>query len=130
MVTRKTMLEVIGKYKKAWINRDPDAILEIFTNDAVYKERSFARPFVGHAGIRRYWTDKVVGEQEKIRFRLLNLFIDGDNVLAEWEVKFYDKKRKVNIHLREAEVFEMKGNKIARVREYWHSKHSRPRSAT
>jgi nuclear transport factor 2 (NTF2) superfamily protein len=121
MVKRKVVEETLRKYKEAWINRDPDRILEIFTGDARYHERVLEKPFMRHAGIRDYWMRKVVGEQEKIRFRLLNLYIEKNTAIAEWEAWFHDRKRNASIHMKEVAILEFRRNKIRSLREYWSS---------
>ena len=123
MVERKTVIKLIKKYEEAWVNRDAEAILEVFTKNARYHERVLKKPFLGHYGIRKYWQDKVVGEQEKIRFKLLNLYIEKNTAIAEWEARFYDKKRKVKVHMKEVAILKLKGDKIASLREYWSSEH-------
>lgn len=121
MVNKKIAKELIKKYKNAWINQDPEAILEIFTPDAIYHERVLEKPFRGHKEIKKYWQDKVVGEQKNIKFKLLKLYIDEENIIAEWEVNFYNKKREVNIHMKEVAILKTKNNKIKSLREYWSS---------
>ncbi len=122
MVGRKTVEEIIEKYKNAWENRDPDAILEIFTEDATYHERILEKPFVGHSEIKGYWIEKVVGEQEDIHFTLLALYIDGDTAVSEWEADFFDKKDRCKKYMKGIMILEIKNKKIASLREYWKAK--------
>lgn len=123
MVSRKVVLKTIEKYKNAWITRDPESILEIFTKNGKYHERVLKKPFVGHSQIRKYWKDKVVAEQKNIKFVLLNLYIEGDTAIAEWEANFYDMVYRDNVHMKEVAILEFKGNKISSLREYWSSEH-------
>lgn len=122
MVKKSVVKAILRKYAQAWIKRDPDMILEIFTKNAIYHERVLEKPHIGHKQIRRYWQSKVVGEQKNIKFRLLNVYIDGDTAIAEWEAQFFNKKRKRNVHMQEIAVLKIKNNKISSLREYWHSK--------
>jgi ketosteroid isomerase-like protein len=117
------VLEIIEKYENAWTERNPEAIIKIFKKNGIYHERVLEKPFVGHSQIKKYWKDKVIGEQENIKFKLLHLYIDGDTAIAEWEVKFYDKIDKNKVHMKEIAVLNIKGNKIQSLREYWSSKH-------
>lgn len=109
-------------YEDAWVNQDPGKILTIFTKDAIYHERAFEKPFIGHKQIRRYWQSKVVKEQSDIKFKLLHIWIDGDTVLAEWDASFYSNIEKARIRIIEVAILEFKGDKIKSLREYWHSK--------
>lgn len=123
MVEKAIVRKLLKIYGKAWERRDPEMIITIFAKNATYAERAFEKPFKGHAGIKKYWTDKVVGEQEKIKFKLLNVYVDGNMAVVEWDAKFYDKIKKRTTHLRSVAVIEIKKNKITSMREYWHSKH-------
>lgn len=125
MVERKVVLGLIRKYKEAWIKRDPEAIIKIFTKDAIYHERVLKKPHVGSLAIKKYWSDKVIREQKNIRFKLLNLYIDGNIAVAEWEANSYDIKDKDNVHMKEVAILKIKGNKIASLHEYWSSIHTK-----
>ena len=59
--TREHVRKVIDVYMRAWVGQDPDLIVTIFTEDATYHERVLDEPIRGREGIRKYWTDKVVG---------------------------------------------------------------------
>ncbi len=122
MLTKDKAKNILDIYKEAWINKDPDKILTIFTKDAVYHEKPLEKPFIGHVAIKKYWIDKVVYSQDKIRFNLLNLYIDGDTCIAEWEVSFIDLNLQVKKHLKEVAIMEFKGKLIKSFREYWYSK--------
>jgi ketosteroid isomerase-like protein len=121
MVGIETVNKVLKVYRDAWVNQDPDKILKIFTKDAVYHERILQEPFIGHEEIRRYWQDKVVDEQSDIKFKLLNVYIAGDTVTAEWDASFFNKKKNKRIHITEAAIMQFEGDKIKQIREYWHS---------
>lgn len=121
MVSIETVDEVLKIYEDAWVNQDPDKILTIFTKDAVYHERILQEPFGGHKEIKKYWQDKVVEEQSDIKFKLLNVYISGDVVTAEWDASFFNKKKNKRIHITEAAIIQFEGDKIKSIREYWHS---------
>ncbi len=105
------------------MRRDPEILLSIFTKNGRYHEHAFNKPFVGHKEIRKYWEDNVVANQKDIKFRLLNLYIERNVVIAECESSFYDLRRKFTIHMRLLMLLEIKGNKISYLREYWESEH-------
>ena len=124
MNTKASVRATIGKYAEAWKNRDPEAIIRIFAKNGRYHERVLDKPFIGHKAIKQYWTDKVVGEQTRIRFKLHNLYLDGNTAIAEWEARFYDKKKRYSTHMKEIAVLELAPDgKIRSLREYWTSEH-------
>lgn len=124
MTSKALVKSLLKTYKEAWEKRDPDKILTIFAKDAAYHERLHERPFRGHKAIRKYWISKVVGEQKDIKFKLKKVYTDGNNAVAEWEARFYDKKKRRRTHLKEIAVLRIKNGKIASLHEYWHAKHS------
>jgi ketosteroid isomerase-like protein len=118
---RQNVIRLLKTYGEAWVEQEPDKILTIFTKDAKYHERVFKKPFVGHKGIKAYWTEKVVKEQSNIKFKLLNVYIAGDTVIAEWDASFDSNIEKAHIKIKEVAILEMRGGKIADLREYWQS---------
>ena len=102
------------------MKRDADLIIEVFTSDATYFDPAEGEVH-GHVGIKRYWQDKVIASQQDIHFTLLNVWIDGNTVIAEWNAKFVDTKRNLHIDMTEVAIFGVKDNKFSSLREYYRS---------
>jgi len=122
MVTDKIAQRILKTYKEAWVEQDIDKILSIFAEDGTYHERVFEKPFRGHKQIAGYWKRKVCEEQSKIKFKLLNYYICGEVIIAEWDATFYSNIKHAKIRMKEVGIFEIKRNKIKSLREYWQSK--------
>ena len=120
MINRGTVKRVLAIYQEAWQRQSSDLILSIFTSDAIYHERSFDKPYVGHSEIKQYWERQVVSCQANIDFELLNVYVDGDVAIAEWEAAFDDREKKVRKRIREVAILEFRGELISSLREYWH----------
>ena len=118
---RSQVLSTLATYIRAWVEQDPDLILTIFSEDASYRERAYAPPFIGHDQIRSYWANKVVKSQRNIRCNLLNLYIDGNTAIAEWEAEFDDKAEGLRKRLKEVAIIEFSSGLISELREYWAS---------
>ena len=121
MVDEKTVKKIIKTYEEAWVGQDIDKILSIFHKGAIYHERVLEEPFRGHKEIGEYWKTKVVKEQSDIKFKLLNYYICGDVVIAEWDASFYSNIENARIHIKEVAIIEIEDHKIKSLREYWHS---------
>ncbi len=121
MIDKKDALNLIEKYKKAWTKQDPELIVSIFHEDGEYGEYLLKGAYKGHKKIKEYWQKKVVEEQSDIEFNLLNLYVDGDTVIAEWDASFYSDVERKRIHIVEVAILEIVEGKIKRLREYWHS---------
>src|SRR5260370_7547577 len=100
-LTEQEAREVIDTYIRAWEGQDPDLIVTIFTESATYHERVLQDPIPNREAIRGYWQSKGVESQANIRVRLLNVYIDGDTLIAEWETEFDDQAQGVRKRIRE-----------------------------
>ncbi len=121
MVTRLEACEVLRTYIRAWERQDPDLIVTIFTEAATYHERVLGDPIPDRKAIRDYWETKVVQAQANIRCVLLNVYLDGDTVIAEWDAEFDDVAQGVRKRMQEIAVLEFEDGLIASLREYWAS---------
>jgi hypothetical protein len=120
-LTRQDVQDVVDTYIRAWVEKDPDLILTIFTDKATYHERVLEPPIENREGIRQYWQTKVVESQDRITCKLLSLFLDGTTAIVEWEAEFDDVPQKVRKRMREVAILVFEGQLIAGLREYWSS---------
>jgi hypothetical protein len=118
-LTKQDVRDVLAVYIRAWETRDPDLIVTIFTEDATYHERVLDAPIPYRDAIRRYWETKVVRDQANITCKLLNVYLDGNTAIAEWEAEFDDVAQGVRKRMLEIAVLDFEGRKIAALREYW-----------
>lgn len=120
-LTKQGVADVIDVYIRAWQDQDPDLICTIFAPDATYHERVMSDPIPDREAIRAYWQSKVVEAQANITCRLLNLYLDGDTAIAEWEAEFDDMAQGIRKRMREIAVLTFEGGLISSLREYWAS---------
>jgi ketosteroid isomerase-like protein len=121
VLSREMVRSVLETYGRAWTTQNPDLILAVFTEDAIYHERVLKEPYRGHAEIREYWMDKVVRGQANIEFEVVNVYVDGTTAIAEWMADFDDRVQRVRKHMKELAVLEFSGTRIKHLREYWAS---------
>lgn len=112
--------ELLNIYARAWVERDPELILTIFTSDATYNDPR-EKENQGHEGIHTYWMAKIVNGQKDVHFKLLDMWMDDDTVIAEWEAQFIDTLRNLRVELTEVAIFEIRGDKFSSLREYYKS---------
>jgi hypothetical protein len=120
-LTKQEVRDVVDVYIRAWVEQDPDLIGTVFTDTATYHERVLEAPIRDRAGIKAYWQAKVVESQSNIKCELLNLYLDGDTAIAEWETEFDDLPNRVRKRMREVAILVFEGTLIASLREYWSS---------
>ena len=74
----------IEGYARAWRERDPEAVVALFTEDASYRSSPFGEPpNVGHDGIHAYWA-RVTDSQEDVEVEMGEPLVDGNVVAVEW----------------------------------------------
>jgi ketosteroid isomerase-like protein len=120
-LTRQQARQVLDTYIQAWETQDPGLIVTIFTEGATYHERVLQDPIPDRKAIRDYWLSKVVESQANIKVQLLNVYLDGETVIAEWEAEFDDVIQGVRKRMREIAVLTFEGGLISSLREYWAS---------
>lgn len=118
MVDKNRAQKLIGTYGAAWANQDTNLALSVFSDTALFQECVLEPPLKGHEEIRTYWEQTVCKKQKNIRFELLNLFVDGDTAIAEWDVVFLDVPEEVHKHLKTLAVAEIRNDKIIALRGY------------
>jgi|SRR2546421_10354542 hypothetical protein len=120
-LAKQDVRNIVDVYIRAWVEQDADLIGTIFTDTATYHERVFEAPIQDRHGIRAYWKAKVIESQANIKCELLNLYLDGNTAIVEWEAEFDDLAQKVRKRMREVAILAFDGQLIASLREYWAS---------
>ena len=120
-LTKQDVSAVVNIYLRAWVEQDADLIGTIFTDTATYHERVLEAPIRNRDGIQSYWQQKVVDSQNSIECELLNLYLEGNTAIVEWEAQFDDLAQRVRKRMREVAILVFEGQLIASLREYWSS---------
>ena len=108
-------IDVVRDFCALWAKGDLDAIVDCFTDDAVYHNIPIA-PVTGKQAIR----DTIAGFTggvDTIEFRVLNIGADGNVVLTERVDAFIMPS--VTIELPVMGTFEVRDGKIAAWRDYF-----------
>jgi limonene-1,2-epoxide hydrolase len=107
--------DVVRRFCAAWADGDVDALLDYFTDDAVYHNIPIA-PVVGKEAIRTTIEGFATGV-DKIEFRVDAIAADGDTVLTERVDAFVTPT--VTIELPVMGTFEVRDGRIAAWRDYF-----------
>jgi ketosteroid isomerase-like protein len=112
-----TVDEWVEAYGRAWRDKDADAVVELFTEEAEYRSSPFREPHVRADGIRTYWKS-ATSTQESAVVRMGRPFLAGDLVVVEWWTTMVDDGEQVTLPgcllLRFAE-----DGRCRTLREYW-----------
>ena len=117
-MTHKEATKLIEIYGKAWETKNPELIVTIFTEDALYNDPHEPEN-IGKDAIKKYWKYKVVDRQNDIKFNLKNVWVDKDTVIAEWNATFKDVKQNLFIDMIEIAICTVKDGKFSSLREYY-----------
>lgn len=108
----------LDRYRQAWIDRDPDAVAPLFTEDAVYREQPYEEPYRGRAAIREYWAT-VTATQEDVELVYGTPVSAGSKTAVEWWVTM--RNGGADVTLAGEFMLDFTDDGLCReLREYWH----------
>ncbi|MGH3012414.1 MAG: nuclear transport factor 2 family protein [Gaiellaceae bacterium] len=113
-----TVEEWIAAYGRAWVARDADAAVALFTDDAVYRSHPFREPHAGSDGIREYWT-RATSTQEEFELRFGEPVVEGSKAVVEWWAVMRDDGAWITLPGALLLRFAADG-RCEELREYWH----------
>ena len=108
----------VDEYGRAWRERDADAVVSLFTEDAEYRSSPFREPSVGSDAIRAYW-ERATSTQEDADVRMGAPIVAGDRVAVEWWATMRDGGEEITLPGCLLLRFAPDGH-CAALREYWH----------
>ena len=108
--------QVVLDFCKAWERLDKPAILDAFTDDAVYHNMPMA-PATGKEAIGQLLTMILSQAADGVRFEIRNIVADGDVVLTERVDTFTLGEKKIKLDV--MGTFELRDGKIAAWRDYF-----------
>jgi limonene-1,2-epoxide hydrolase len=110
--------EWVEAYGRAWVERDVEAAVALFTEDGVYRSSPFREPHVGSDGVREYWT-RATSTQEELDLRFGKPVAEGDKVAVEWWATMRDEGAWITLPGCLLLRFAPDG-RCEELREYWH----------
>jgi uncharacterized protein (TIGR02246 family) len=118
MLTPGDGQDLFARFKHAWEKRDPDAMLELFGDDAEYRVDPFMQPLTGAVAIREYW-NAIAAEQVHVDFDVQRVWVSGRTVLASWHAAFTRAVGSERIRIRGFSSVEIDdAGRIARMRDW------------
>jgi ketosteroid isomerase-like protein len=113
----------VQEYGRAWREKNADAVVALFTEDAVYRSSPFRPAAVGAAGIREYWT-RATSTQEELDLRFGTPVVQGSRVAVEWWALMRDEGEEITLPGCLLLRFASDG-RCEELREYWHVERAR-----
>lgn len=112
----------LDEYGRAWETRDPEAVVPLFSDDALYEETPLAEPMRGKDAIREYWSN-VPRAQANVKFEHEIVTLTGNTGIALWRASYDpipEGGDRVAIEGVLFASFDEQG-RCSRFREWWHS---------
>jgi hypothetical protein len=73
----------IEGYRRAWVERDPQAAAALFTEDASYRSSPFLDANLGQEGVVAYWSG-ATSTQADVEVEMGEPLVDGNHAAVEW----------------------------------------------
>lgn len=79
--------DLLASFKRAWEQRDPEAMLELYRDDAEYRVDPFTPPLVGANAIREHW-NRLAAEQIHVEVDAERVWVSERTILASWHAAY------------------------------------------
>jgi len=110
--------DVLAQFKHALEKRDPEAMLELFADDAEYRIDPFMQPLAGANAIREYWND-LAAHRDHVDFDTERVWVVGRTVLASWHAAYTRRASAERVRIRGFSTIELdESGRISRMRDW------------
>lgn len=124
--TPEAVPPVVARWAAAWNAQDPAAMAALFTDDGVYEDLAFGASFEGKEGVAE-WVGITSSVIPDAAVELVGAFRAGDRATAEWiftgtqlpAAGIEAQVGRESFSIRVASVFELEGDRIRRVTDYY-----------
>lgn len=114
-------------YKKAWEERNPDYVDDLFAESVIYSESPYSTNFEGIEGVKRYWKQGAQDSQLNIEFDYEIITVKSNVGYAKWRADFDRVGSKIHVELDGIlEITFDENQKAVEFNEWWHRKEIKP----
>jgi len=109
--------DVLERFGMTWQAFDGDAWVELFTDDAEFREDPCEQALVGRNAIRAYLL-RAAELQEQVDFTAERHWVVDPTILVAWHVSYIARQDRVAVRLAGFMTLEMRDGRIARLRQW------------
>jgi hypothetical protein len=113
-----TVADWLAEYRRAWMERDPDAAAALFTENASYRVQPYEEAHTGRAGVRSYWAN-ATSTQDAVELQYGTPVVEGNRAAVEWWVTLRNEGTEITLAGEFMLRFDENGL-CQELREYWH----------
>lgn len=106
-------------WRRAWPERDTDAVVALYAPDGVHRSTPFRDPYIGHARIREYFGLAFDSEVERAAVWFGEPVVDGDRARVEWWATVVAEDGPATLAGCSCLRFDDAGQ-VVEQRDYWH----------
>ena len=117
-LTRAHAEELFERRRRAWLEEDSKAYLQLWAEDMVIELPGRADPIRGR-GAYAALIEQSFARLRPVSWDFHRLAIDGDHVLSEWTISGEDRATGRSIAWRGMAICRIAGGQIQEWREYW-----------
>jgi SnoaL-like domain len=110
--------DLLERYKRVWEQRNPDAAMELYHEDAEFRIDPFDDPASDANAIRAIWND-VAETQANVEFDAERTWAVGRTVLASWHVAFTQRATGQRVRIRGFSTFELDDAGLIERQKQW-----------
>lgn len=121
-MNREELQQWLDAYRQAWENRDPQAAVNLYSDDATYQDTPFSPPMRGKEVLLEYWKN-VARTQEEIQVSCEAIAVCGNLCFAHWHAAFTRLPMRSRLEL--DGIFQLEFDRRGHcqaLREWWHRK--------
>jgi ketosteroid isomerase-like protein len=110
--------DLLAKYKAGWERRDPDALMELFSDNAEFRSGPFDGEITGANAIRAYW-NAFAADSANTEFDAERTWVSGPTVLASYHAAFTRRADAARVRQRGFMTLELDDSRrVVRFREW------------
>ncbi len=108
---------LVERFGAAWQTFDGDAWVDLFTDDAEFREDPFEPPLVGHNAVRAYLL-RTAELQEQVEFTAERHWVVDPTILVPWHSSYVARENRATVRLAGFMTLEIRDGRIARLRQW------------
>jgi ketosteroid isomerase-like protein len=110
--------DLLARYKAGWERRDPDALMELFADNAQFRSGPFEADLTDSNAVRAYWND-FAADSANTEFDAERTWVSGTTVLASYHAAFTRRADAARVRVRGFMTLELDdAGRVARLREW------------
>lgn len=110
--------DLLARFRQAREQRDPEAMLELYDEDAEYRVEPFASPLRGANAIREHW-NAAAADQVHVEFDVERIWVSGHTVLTSWHEAYTRVATAERVRVRGFSTIELgEASRIERMRDW------------